>query len=84
MCRGKREGKNEVKRLFFTIEWDPKGSNEVATKILQRLKIALPETQTNLQRPQRNIAYAINRNTKSEQCKVSNVLVLVTTKSKSC
>ena len=58
----------------------PKGSqNEAVKEMLERMKTALAEAQTNLERVQRRMANAVNRSRRSEQYKIGDEVVLSTT-----
>ena len=53
--------------------------NEAVKETLERMKTALAEAQTNLERAQRRMANAVNRSRRSEQYKIGDEVVLSTT-----
>ena len=53
--------------------------NEVVKETLERMKTALAEAQTNLERAQRRMANAVNRSRRSEQYNIGDEVVLSTT-----
>ena len=57
----------------------PQGSqNEAVKETLERMKTALAEAQTNLERAQRRMATVVNRTRRSEQYKIGDEVVLST------